>query len=601
MVNEKILSQVANVLRKDSLEMTTEAGSGHPSSCLSCAEIMSTLFFDEMKYDIKNPFNPDNDEFILSKGHAAPILYSSLFRAGCIKNKLKDLRKLKSPLEGHPVPSSLNWIKVATGSLGQGLSVGVGMAIAAKKQKRKFRTYVLLGDGELAEGSVYEAFELASYYKLDNLIAIIDVNRLGQRGETMLGHNMSKYKKRIDGFGWNTIIINGHNIKQIKKALKQARKSNKPTAIITKTLKGKGVSILENKNNWHGKPLNKEQLQEALKQLPKNEMPKIKIRKNKKINYKPKKIKLTQTIYKEETATRKAYGLALANLAKSNPNIIAIDGEVSNSTYSEEVRKIKPEQFVEAFIAEQNMVGMALGLSVKGFNVFASTFSAFLTRAYDQIRMAGLSSANITFSGSHSGVSIGEDGSSQMGLEDIAMFRNIQDSIVLYPSDAISAEKLTILCSKLKSIKYIRTSRPKTKLIYKKNETFPLGDFKILKQSNKDEVILIGSGITTHEALKAYNELKSKVAVIDIYSIKPFHAEKFKTFVKKHGNKIVIAEDHHPEGGVGEMLAEVISGTNIKLKHLSVKKIPHSGKMQELLKKYKIDSKAYIESVNSIW
>ena len=337
MVTNENLGDFANVLRRDVLKMTTAAGSGHPTTCLSCAEIISALFFKEMSYDYKNPFNPDNDEFILSKGHAAPILYAALYRAGCIKNNLMDLRKLKSPLEGHPIPKSLNWIKVATGSLGQGLSVGVGMALAAKLQKRKFRTYVLLGDSEVAEGSVYEAFELAAHYKLDNLVAIIDVNRLGQRGETMLGHNISKYKKRFQGFGWNTITIDGHNINQITSALTKSRKINKPTVIIAKTFKGKGVSFLENKEGWHGKALNQDQLRKALKEIPNQKVPKIRIQKPKTLKLKVlknQKVKLTKYKIGEEIATRVAYGDALANLAKTNSEIIAVDGEVSNSTYS---------------------------------------------------------------------------------------------------------------------------------------------------------------------------------------------------------------------------------------------------------------------------
>ncbi len=595
------LKDISNILRRDILKMTTAAGSGHPSSCLSCAEIISVLFFHEMKYDVKNPFNPDNDEFILSKGHAAPILYSALYRANAIKYNLEDLRKLTSPLEGHPVPKTFKWAKIATGSLGQGLSAGVGMAIAAKIQKRKYKTFVLIGDSESAEGSIYEACELASYYKLNNLIAITDINKLGQRGETLLGYNIKEYEKKFAGFGWQTISIDGHNIQQIISALSQARKSNKPVMILAKTFKGKGVSILENKQNWHGKALNKEQLKTALQQIPDVKMPKIKIIPPKKINYKIKIKKIISKKYSsEEVSTRQAYGDALAELAKSNSNVLAIDAEVSNSTKADEIKKATPNQFIEAFIAEQNMVGTALGLSVKNFNVFASSFAAFLTRAHDQIRMAAVSSANITFAGSHAGVSIGTDGVSQMGLEDISMFRNLPNSIVFYPSDAVSAHFLTIQSSKLKGIKYIRTTREETPTIYKNNETFSVGDFKILKQSKKDEAILIGSGITTHEALKAYEKLKTQnqnVAVIDLYCIKPFNYNKLINFAKKHGNKIIIAEDHYPEGGIGEMIAEGLSGTNIKIKHLAIKEIPHSGKSEELLKKYEIDSDAYVKSL----
>jgi len=394
MVQEK-LQDLANILRRDVLKMTTEAGSGHPTSCMSCAEIISVLFFDEMKYDIKDAFNPNNDEFILSKGHAAPILYSALKRAGCIKEDLSNLRKIGSNLEGHPIPNGLEWIKVATGSLGQGLSVGVGMALAGKLQNRKFRTFVLLGDSEMTEGSNYEALQLGAYYNLNNLIAIVDVNRLGQRGETIHGHKISNYKKQLEGFGWNVLVINGHDIKEIKKAISNSDKSKRPTIILAKTFKGKGVSFLEDKNGWHGKAIPKEKLEKALSEIPNPKIPEIKINKPKdiknKIKSRNRKINLSQYKKGEEIATREGYGYALANIAKSKSDILAIDGEVSNSTKSEKIKKVNPKQFVEGFIAEQNMVGMALGLEKKGFNVFASSFAAFLSRAHDQIRMSAVS------------------------------------------------------------------------------------------------------------------------------------------------------------------------------------------------------------------
>ncbi len=606
MASDKMLQDMANVLRRNVLNMTTAAGSGHPTSCMSCAEIMSVLFFDEMSYDIKNPFNPDNDEFIMSKGHAAPILYASLYHAGCMKTNLLSLRKLKSPLEGHPIPKSFKWVKVATGSLGQGLSVGVGFGLAAKLQKRKFRTYVLLGDSESAEGSVFEALELASHYKLNNLTAIIDANKLGQRGETMLGHSLSDYRKRFKGFGWDVLTINGHNITEIRRALDKSKRSKKPTLIIARTYKGKGVSLVENKNGWHGKTLNKQELELALSELPNPEVHKIKIPKPIKINYKSNTNKLKQNSYQlgDEVSVRGAYGKALANLAQSNSNVLAVDAEVSNSSKSEEVKKDSPKQFIESFIAEQNMVGMALGLSKKGFNVFASTFSAFLSRAHDQLRMAAISSADFTVVGSHSGVSIGEDGASQMGLEDISMMRNLPDSVVLYPSDAVSTEKLTQLASKTKKgIKYIRSTRSSTPVIYKNTEKFPLGGFKVVKQSKKDKLVILGAGITTHEAIKAYNELKKKgidVSVVDLYCIKPFNSKSFENFVKKHGNKLIVVEDHYKEGGIGEMLSEALENSNIKIKHLAVSGIPHSGTMEELLDKYKINWKAILSEVKKI-
>ncbi|MFH1376890.1 MAG: transketolase [Candidatus Woesearchaeota archaeon] len=590
------LQEIANILRRDVIKMTTAAESGHPTSCMSCAEIISALFFNEMRYN-KDPFNPDNDEFILSKGHAAPILYAALHRAGRLKEKLTNLRKLTSSLEGHPTPE-LKWIKVATGSLGQGLSAGVGMALAAKLQKRKFRTYVLIGDSESAEGSNFEAIQLAAHYKLNNLCAILDVNRLGQTKQTMLGHNVEEYKKRYDAFGWNSIIIDGHDIEQILKALKKARESNKPTIIIAKTFKGKGIRFLENEIGHHGEALDHKKMLMALKELPNPKFPYIKIQKPTKTKFKIKLKKPNNINYKlgEEIATREAYGNALASLAERNQNILAIDAEVSNSTFSEEVKEKTPKQFIEAYIAEQNMIGMALGLSKKDFNVFASSFSAFLSRAHDQLRMAAVSDANFTVCGSHSGVSIGKDGASQMGLEDISMFRSLPNSIIFYPSDAVSTEKLTKLCAKLKGIKYIRTTRPKTPVIYKNSENFKIGDFKVLKKSKKDKAVVVGSGITVHEALKAYKELKN-IAVIDLYCIKPFNSKKFIKFIKKHGNKVIIAEDHYKEGGIGEMLISELKNTNIKIKHLYIPEIPHSGTQEQLLNKYKINSKAIIKAV----
>ena len=607
----KDLKDIANILRRDVLEATTIIGSGHPSSCLSCAEIMSVLFFHQIQLDIKNPENLDNDEFILSKGHAAPILYAALYRANLINHHPLSLRKLKSPLEGHPIPSlHLPWIKVATGSLGQGLSIGVGMALASKLQNLSSKIYVLLGDSETTEGSIYEALQLASHYQLNNLIIIIDVNRLGQTGPTILQHNLKAYRTRLKSFGWNVITINGHKINHILKALKKASNSTRSTAIMAKTIKGKGFSLIEDQNNWHGKALNKEQLKKALEEIPNQEMPKIKINypenTNQRIIQEKHKLiipHLTTYHPEDQVATRQAYGNALANLAKLNREIIAIDGEVSNSTNSEEVKKIAPKQFIEAYIAEQNMIGMALGLSKKGFNVFASTFAAFLTRAHDHIRMVALSNPNLTICGSHVGVSIGEDGASQMGLEDITLFRSIPNSIIFYPCDATSTEKLTYLSAQLPNIKYIRTTRPRTPIIYHITEPFPLGEFKILKQSNKDKAVLIGSGVTLHESLKAHDILKQNkinTAVIDLYCIKPLNTTKLIKFIQKHGNKTVITEDHYKEGGIGETIISSLKNTNIKLAHLAIEEIPHSGKTDELLDKYKISAKHIAKAARSL-
>lgn len=606
MAEIKELENIANILRRDVIGMTTEAGSGHLTSCLSCAEIISSLFFQVMHYDIKDPFNHDSDEFILSKGHAAPILYASLYRAGAIAYYLKGLRQLNNPLEGHPVPLPSGWIKAATGSLGQGLSIGIGMALAAKLQKRKYTTYVLMGDSEMAEGSVYEALQFAPYYNLNNLVAIVDVNKLGQRGETMLGHDLKAYKKRAEAFGWYAIIIDGHNIKQILSALAKAKSSKKPTIILAKTIKGKGISFLEGKNGWHGKSLPKDIAEKVLKKFPDILFPKVEISLPDKLDFEPPFIKSPKlTTYKpnDHVSTREAYGQALANLAQVDPTLIAADGEVSNSTFAEKVKKVRSKQFIEGFIMEQNLIGISLGMSIKGLNVFASTFAAFLTRAHDQLRMSTLSNPNFTVCGSHSGVSIGEDGPSQMGLEDIGMFRAIPNSIILYPSDAVSAEKLVYTAYQTRGLKYIRTTRPETPILYKPEDRFPIGEFKVVRESLQDNVVLVGSGITLHESLKAHESLKKdgiSSAVVDLYCIKPFNSEVFINFVKSHGNKVVISEDHYQEGGIGEMLSQALANSGITIKTLAITQIPHSGKKDELLDKYGINAKAISQEAKKL-
>lgn len=604
MIETDALKDLATILRKDVLKMTTKAGSGHPTTCLSCAEIMSVLFFQVMAYDVANPQGPDNDEFILSKGHAAPILYAALARAGCTTKDIMTLREFGSPFEGHPMPSSLEWVKVATGSLGQGLSVGVGMALAARMQKRKYRTYVLLGDGELAEGSVYEAVQLAVHYGLDNLCAIIDVNRLGQSGETMLGHDVQAYNVRFASFGASVMTVEGHDIPQLIGAFSEAQRTQKkPSIVLAKTFKGKGVSFLENLEGWHGKTLSQEELEEALKELPNPKMPRIEIREPAKTSFAVKQLSTPiETHYRkgEMIATREAYGNALVKLSRKDNLLIATDAEVKNSTFAQKLSEVHPERFVEAYIAEQNMVGMALGMSAKGFNVFASSFAAFFSRARDQLRMAALSEANLTLVGSHAGVSVGEDGPSQMGLEDIALFRSLPGSIVLYPSDAVASEKLVQLASKIEGLKYIRTSRPKTPVIYDNNEDFPLGDFKVLRESDKDQAVVLGAGVTVHEALKAYEELSRQgmyVAVIDLYCIKPFHAPKLEVLVKKKGSKLLVVEDHYPEGGIGEMVATALSNSSVKRSCLAVRKVPHSAGPMVLMKDQSIDRDAIVESV----
>lgn len=606
MVGTKDLEVIAHLLRRDAIEMTTAAGSGHPTSCLSAADIMAALWFNEMFFDPQDPHHPNNDQFVLSKGHAAPLYYAALKHAGCISEDLLTLRKHGSRLEGHPVPHTSPWIPSATGSLGQGLAVASGIALGNTLHKSTSRVYALLGDSECAEGSVWEAAQFAAYHELTNLCAIIDVNRLGQRGETMLGHQTKTYKKRFEAFGWNALEINGHKMQEIIDALKKARTSKKPFAIIAKTIKGKGVSFLEDKEGWHGKALSETECAKALKELPSNTMPSwaAKI---------PAPYKKTQSFHKsspltnydphEQVATREGYGKALARMAVENQSIIALDAEVSNSTFAEKVKERTPSQFVECFIAEQTLINVAQGLARCGFKPFASTFAAFLSRAHDQLRMAAISGSSFTVCGSHVGVSIGEDGPSQMGLEDIAMFRSLPNTTILYPSDAISAERLVHLAANNHGITYIRTTRPKTPLIYKPKEEFILHDFKVVRLSNSDSAVIIGAGITLHEALKAHDQLKKQgvsTAVLDAYCIKPFPLAKCIEFIKKHGARVVIVEDHYYEGGLGEMISQGLATTAIAFKHLAVKTIPHAGTKEELMADARIDAKAIVTATHEL-
>jgi len=538
-MNNRKLKEIAKLLRYYILTSTTAAGSGHPTSSLSAVELMTALMFDgHFKFDAGNPKNPNNDRLIFSKGHASPLFYSLwAIASGLSAKDLLTLRQFNSPLEGHPT-MAFPYTEAATGSLGQGLSVGAGMALNAKYlDNLPYKTYVLLGDSEMAEGSVWEAIEFAAYYKLDNLIGIIDVNRLGQRGETKYGHNLKEYTKRIKAFGWETIEVDGHNLKKVSRAFKKANSrgkpfgsaQGKPTMIIAKTIKGKGVSFIEDKNGWHGKTLSEELLKKALEELGAIKKMKIALKLPKSAKpkkYTPRAINNFDSNKADRVATRKAYGTGLVKAHQVYPNIIALDAEVSNSTGAATFKDAFPNRFFEMFIAEQNMVGVAIGLSARGKIPFVSTFSAFFSRAHDQIRMSQYSNSNIKFIGSHCGVSIGEDGSSQMGLEDIAMFRSINNSVVLYPSDAVSTEKLVMAAAKYKGLVYIRTTRQDTPILYKNKEDFKIGGSKVLRKSENDSVAVIGAGITLHEALSAYGELKAKginIRVIDLFSIKPKH------------------------------------------------------------------------------
>ncbi len=606
------LKEIAKLIRYYILVSSTEAGSGHPTSSLSATDLMTVLFFDSFfHFDLKNPQNPNNDRLIFSKGHASPLFYALYTVAGAISEKeLLAYRKFGSPLEGHPT-MNFPYTEAATGSLGQGLSIGVGMALNAKYlDKLDYKTFVLLGDSEMTEGSVWEAIEIAAHYKLNNLIGILDVNRLGQRGETMYGHDIQSYVKKITAFGWKVISIDGHKIPQMQKALKEAQKiKDTPVMIIAKTIKGKGISFLENKDNWHGKALKSDELDKALQELGEADKKlKGKLSRPNNVKSQNSNVKSTTQIAKlnykkdEVIATRKAYGNALVRIFPKYPNMVVLDAEVSNSTFAETFKKVYPERFFEMYIAEQNMVGVAVGLSRRGKIPFVSTFAAFFARSFDQIRMSQYSKSNIKFVGSHVGVSIGEDGASQMGLEDISMFRSLLDSVVLYPSDAVSTEKLVEEAAKYKGLVYIRTTRKDTPIIYSNTEQFPIGGSKVLRSSSKDLVTVIGAGVTLFEALSAYEKLKMErisIRVIDLYSIKPLD---IKTLEKaaKETKALITVEDHYPVGGIGEAVSAALVNTNAKVYSLAVRKMPRSGKPQELLEFEEISSDAIISKVKEI-
>ena len=609
---KNFLKQKATNLRIHSIISTSEAGSGHPTTCLSAADIVSALFFHAMRYDCSDAQNPNNDRFILSKGHAAPLLYAAYAEAGILPTEdLRTLRQIDSILEGHPTPR-FEWTEVATGSLGQGLSLGLGMALNGKYlDASDYRVYVLLGDGETAEGGVWEAAALASHYQLNNLIGIVDVNALGQSQRTMYAFDVDTYCKRFEAFGWQTLAIDGHNLDEILPALAQAKAStNKPTMIVAKTFKGKGVSFLENADNWHGKAVAKgEELDKALAELgPLNLDAPVQIEAPQPID------KPTQPAVKteceppnypsgEDVATRSGYGIGLAKLGGINPNVVALDGDTKNSTYAEQFMELYPNRYFEMFIAEQNLVGAGIGLAKRGKIPFVSTFAAFLSRAYDQIRMSAISQANIKYVGSHCGVSIGEDGPSQMGLEDIAMFRAIPEAAVLYPSDAVSAERLVTEAATHEGIVYLRTSRPKTSILYDADESFPIGGAKVVQQSNQDTVTVVAAGVTLHEALKAYETLQAEgiaIRVIDLYSIKPVDAAALKAAAAETNNTLITVEDHYPEGGLGDTVLDAVATENIQVHKLAVTGVPRSGKPEELLEHHGISANAIVQKVKAL-
>jgi len=605
---------LAQQLRIDSIRCTTAAGSGHPTSSMSAADLMSVLMSKYLHYDFDNPQNPNNDHLIFSKGHAAPLLYSMYKAAGAISDEeLLTLRKFGSRIEGHPTPV-LPWVDVATGSLGQGLPIGVGVALVAKYvDKLPYKVFVVLGDSEMAEGSIWEALDHASHYKLDNVIGILDCNRLGQRGETELGWNTAAYAERAKAFGWTPIVIDGHNLEEIDHAFAHATGANngQPTLIIAKTLKGKGFSAIENKDGWHGKALPKDMAEQAIQEInpqarsqsypvqkPENLQPAAEAQK--------KPVELPKYTVGETQATRKAYGEALRALGAANPDVLAVDAEVSNSTHAEDFGKAYPDRFFEQFIAEQQMVATAVAMSVRHKIPFASTFAAFFSRAYDFVRMAAISRANIRLVGSHAGVSIGEDGPSQMALEDLAMMRAVYDSTVLYPSDANQTAHLVELMAEHPGIVYLRTTREKTPIIYGPDEVFSIGGSKVVRRSDKDEATIVAAGITLHESLKAYEQLKSDgitVRVIDAYSVKPIDEETLFVAAEEAGNKIITVEDHWSEGGLGEAVLEAFTeraGSLPEVVKLAVQSMPGSGTPAQLLEEAGISAHHIVQAVRAL-
>lgn len=593
------VAELAARLRVDSIRSSTSAGSGHPTSSMSAADLVAVLIARHLRYDWRDPAAVTNDHLIFSKGHASPLLYSAFAAVGAITDEelMDDYRRFGQRLQGHPTPV-LPWVDVATGSLGQGLPDGIGLALAGKYlDGLPYRVWVLCGDSEMAEGSMWEALDKLSYYKLDNLVALIDVNRLGQRGPTDLGWNVAAYERRCQAFGARTLVIDGHDLTAIDDALASVAAPeavDRPTVIIAKTVKGKGFSEVENSPDWHGKPFPEDMAERAIAELggrrrlivrgleppapaPTEEWDAVE------------PVDLPTYELGADVATRKAYGAALVSVGSRNRHVVALDGEVGNSTHAGEFAQKFPDRYFEMFIAEQQMVAAATGLGVRGYIPFASTFAAFLTRAYDFIRMGAISGANVKLVGSHAGVEIGADGPSQMALEDIAMMRAVHNAVVLYPSDATSTVALVHAMAETPGISYLRTTRGAYPVLYDATEKFPVGGAKLLRVSEADDVTLIGAGVTVHECLSAANQLAGEgitARVIDCYSVKPMDAATVAAAVGATGGRVVVAEDHHPEGGLGSAVLDALVAhelADIRLAHLAVRGMPGSGTTRELL------------------
>ncbi len=603
--------QLGQQLRVDSIRCSTAAGSGHPTSSMSAADLIAVLVARYLQYDWSKPKDPNNDHLIFSKGHASPLCYAMFKTVGAISDaEMMTFRKFGSRLEGHPTPA-IPWVDVATGSLGQGLPVSVGVALAGKNlDKLPFHVWTLCGDSELAEGSIWEAFDKAGHYQLSNLTAILDINRLGQRGETEYGWTLDVYRRRVEAFGCFPIVIDGHDVTAIDRAFGQALSATgKPTVIIAKTIKGKGFSEIENKEGWHGKVLPPDMAERAIKELGGIRHLKVKTAKPDSAGRAPKRPEpvptVTLPVYKREdrVATRKAYGDALLALA-AIPDVVAMDAEVSNSTHADEFGKAHPDRFFEIWIAEQQLVAMAVGMSVRGYRPFASTFAAFFSRAYDFIRMAGISEANIRLVGSHAGVEIGQDGPSQMALEDLAALRAIHSSTVLYPCDPNQTAKLVQLMADTPGIVYMRTTRGAYPTIYGPTETFKIGGAKVVRQSPKDRVALIGAGVTLHNCLAAADALAAKkiaARVIDLYSVKPVDVKTLREAVRVTKGRLVVVEDHYPEGGLGAAVMEALAADGLpRIAHLAVRGLPTSGKPEELMNAAGISSRHIVAAATKL-
>jgi transketolase len=596
-IDLKIAGELAQQLRVDSIRSSTSAGSGHPTSSMSAADLLAVLISRHLHYDWDEPANQANDHLIFSKGHASPLLYSVFKAVGVVSDDelMTGYRRFGSRLEGHPTPI-LPWVDVATGSLGQGLPDAVGVALAGKYvDELPFRVWALCGDSEMAEGSIWEAFDKASHYKLSNLIAIVDVNRLGQRGPTALSWDLDAYRRRVTAFGCRAIVIDGHNLEEIDRAMAEAAHNagDEPTVILARTRKGRGFSEVEDREGWHGKPLPPAMAERAIVELGgerhlivRGPMPEP--ARPARAAKDGAQVQLPAYNVGDKVATRKAYGDALTAIG-ARSDVVAMDGEVSNSTFADEFATKYPERFFEMYISEQQLIAAAVGFSVRGYRPFASTFAAFFTRAYDFIRMASISQANIRLSGSHAGVEIGADGPSQMALEDLAMMRAVQGSTVLYPSDATCAAALVGLMADTDGVVYMRTTRGAYPVLYSAGESFPIGGAKVLRASEADQVTLIGAGVTLHACLAAADQLKAggiSARVIDMYSVKPVDVETLTDAAAITNGRLVIAEDHHPEGGLGSAVVDALTGTgrvDLTVRHLAVSELPGSGTSAELL------------------